>query len=45
MKKGAIGVVFQELIKIFLYSTVLESGICLKIFMKYIKFQYYYKHI
>ena len=37
MKKVVIGVVFQELIKIFLYLTVLQLDTYLKIFTKYIK--------
>ena len=37
MKKAVIGVVFQEKITTFLYSTVLELDIYLKIFMTYIK--------
>ena len=37
MKKVVIGVVFQEKITIFLYLTVLELVIYLKIFMTYIK--------
>ena len=37
MKKAVIGVVFQEKITIFLYLTVLELVISLKIFMTYIK--------
>ena len=37
MKKAVIGVVFQEKITIFLYLTVLELVISLKIFMIYIK--------
>ena len=37
MKKAVIGVVFQEKITIFLYSTVLVLVIYLKIFIKFIK--------
>ena len=37
MKKVAIGYLFQEIIKIFLYLIHLELAIYLKIFMKYIK--------
>ena len=37
MKKVAIGVVFQELIKIFLYLIHLELVIFQKIFIKFIK--------
>ena len=37
MKKVVIGYPFQEVIKIFLYLTVLELVIYLKIFMTYIK--------
>ena len=37
MKKAAIGYLFQEIIKIFLYLIHLELVIYLKIFMKYIK--------
>ena len=37
MKKVAIGYLFQEKITTFLYLTVLELVIYLKIFMKYIK--------
>ena len=37
MKKAVIGVVFQEIIKIFLYLTVLVLVIPLKIFIKFIK--------
>ena len=37
MKKVVIGVVFQELIKIFLYLTALELVIYLTIFIKFIK--------
>ena len=36
MKKGVIGYLFQEKITKFLYLTVLELVIYLKIFMKYI---------
>ena len=37
MKKAVIGYLFQEIIKIFLYLTVLELVISLKIFMTFIK--------
>ena len=37
MKKAVIGYPFQEIIKIFLYLTVLELVISQKIFMTYIK--------
>ena len=37
MKKAVIDVVFQEIIKTFLYLTVLELDIYLKTFMKYIR--------
>ena len=37
MKKAVIGYPFQEKITTFLYLTVLQSVISLKIFMKYIK--------
>ena len=37
MKKAVIGYLFQEKITTFLYLTVLELVIYLKIFMKYIK--------
>ena len=37
MKKAVIGVVFQEIIKTFLYLIVLVLVIYLKIFMTYIK--------
>ena len=37
MKRVAIGCLFQEKIKTFLYLTLLELVIYLKIYMKYIK--------
>ena len=37
MKKAVIGVVFQELIKIFLYLTHLVLAISQKIFITYMK--------